>query len=159
MDIKKYIQGGDFSEDGQYLYIVNGRDTDDTHEKDRGVWVFDANTGRKFTKSFSMASNFNSPNNTRTSINENFKYEYHPGWSKYEEPEGITVGNTDGKGTLKIKSQIHVIMLDNNTGEDEVFFKHYQVLSDGKIVESLKKRWFITLFLCIINTNTNAIAF
>ncbi|MFT4533822.1 MAG: hypothetical protein ACI9P5_001173 [Saprospiraceae bacterium] len=30
-------------------------------------------------------------------INENFKYKYHPGWSQYEEHEGITVEKVDGK--------------------------------------------------------------
>lgn len=61
-------------------------------------------------------------------IRSSFKFEYHPGWSKYEEPEGITVGDVDGKGEPNIKGQIHVIMLDNNAGEDGVYFKHYQII-------------------------------
>tara|TARA_R110000868_G_scaffold9349_10_gene46826 strand:+ start:4646 stop:6283 length:1638 start_codon:yes stop_codon:yes gene_type:complete len=127
-DIKKYMQGGDFSEDGQYLYLVNGRASSDTEAKDGGVWVFNVKTGRKLTKSFSSTSDFNSHNNTLTSINENFKYEYHPGW-RGEEPEGITVGNVNGKGAPNIMGQVHVILLGNNPGrDDDVYFKHYQVL-------------------------------
>ncbi|MFK7905764.1 MAG: hypothetical protein AB8B69_11595, partial [Chitinophagales bacterium] len=124
-DIKKYMQGGDFSEDGKYLFLVNGRDSNDTKAKDGGVWVFHNDTGRKFTKSFSENSDFNSANNTKTSVNSTFKYEYHPGWSKYEEPEGITVGNL---GAYKIKGEIHVIMLDNDASNDELYFKHYEVV-------------------------------
>ncbi|MEZ5042899.1 MAG: hypothetical protein R2828_23590 [Saprospiraceae bacterium] len=128
-NMKGYMQGGDFSEDGKYLYLVNGKDNKETAARDGGIWVFDTHTHRLFTKSYSTQSDFNHPNYSKTSINENFKYEYHPGRDgfllKYEEPEGITVGNING---YKIKGQIHVIMLDNGLSFDELYFKHYEII-------------------------------
>ncbi len=128
-DLKEYMQGGDFSEDGDFLFLVNGKENDETPAKDGGVWVFHNATGRKFTKSFSQTSDFDDPNYTETSINRRFRYEYHPGGLTAEEPEGITVGNITGKGAPNISGQVHVIMLDVDlTTDDEMYFKHYQIV-------------------------------
>ena len=128
LNIKKHMQGGDFSEDGHYLFLVNGTNKA-SRERDGGVWVFDSKTGRKFTKSFSTRSDFGTFNNTKTYINEDFRYQYDAGGTTQEEPEGITVGNVDGKGDTSIKGQLHVILLDNNlVADDGVYFKHYQIV-------------------------------
>jgi hypothetical protein len=49
--------------------------------------------------------------------------EEHPGY--YEEMEGITVLDSTGKGYPGIKGQIHVLLLDNDAGQDDWYFKHY----------------------------------
>jgi hypothetical protein len=55
-----------------------------------------------------------------------FKYEFHPGWSKYEEPEGITIWDLDDGRAPHIRGQLHVIMLDNDAAtDDDLYFKHY----------------------------------
>ncbi|MDJ0798168.1 MAG: hypothetical protein QNJ51_15335 [Calothrix sp. MO_167.B12] len=111
--IKKYLQGGVFSSNGNTLYIVNGK-AKDFNSKDGGIWVFNAKNGKKIIKS---------------SQNGSFKFEFHPGFSKYEEPEGITFWNLDGGRAPGIKGgQIHVILRDNDwTNTDELYLKHYRV--------------------------------
>ncbi len=67
-----------------------------------------------------------------------FDYEVHPGWSKYEEPEGVTYwdleaneapsvpGTTSGDQPVD-SSQLHAILLDNDyPSADEVYVKHYR---------------------------------
>jgi len=113
LTVKGYLQGGDFSAYGQELYIVNGK-ADKFNNKDGGVWVFSGN-GLRLMK--------------RSSQGGTFKFEFHPGWKKYEEPEGITIWNIpSGKAPRVPRSQVHVILLDNDWPDsDEWYFKHYEV--------------------------------
>jgi len=113
LTIKGYLQGGDFSAYGQELYIVNGKGAD-FDSKDGGIWVFSGKTLR-LTK--------------RSSQGGEFKFEFQPGWSKYEEPEGITVWNLpSGRAPRVPRSQVHVILLDNDADTDDLIFKHYEVV-------------------------------
>ena len=115
MGLKPYMQGGDFSTDGRYLFLVNGK----AHKFDKddgGVWVFDALTGRKITKSKQKGG---------------FRFEFHPGGTKFEEPEGITYWNLDGRSAPSIKGQLHVILLDNDLNGDEFYLKHYRIHRSG----------------------------
>lgn len=111
--MKPYLQGGVFSSNGENLYLVNGK-AKDFDSKDGGIWVFNANNGKKIKKS---------------SQSGNFKFEFHPGVAKYEEPEGITFWNLDnGKAPRIPGGQLHVILRDNDwTNADELFLKHYRV--------------------------------
>ena len=112
--LKKYMQGGAFSDDGKHLFLVNGRASSDTHSRDGGIWVFDFQTGRKVLKS--------------TTGGSDFKYEYHPGFPNAEEPEGITYWNLDNRNAPKIRGNLHVILLNNDlTSNDEFWLKHYRV--------------------------------
>ena len=67
-----------------------------------------------------------------------FKYEFHPGWSRYEEPEGLTwwdltvpnapaVPGVTSSGLAVADTQLHAILLDNDPFEDDVYVKHYRV--------------------------------
>ncbi|MDH5426579.1 MAG: hypothetical protein OEY57_00180 [Nitrospirota bacterium] len=113
MTIKPYLQGGDFSAYGEELYIVNGK-ADKFTNTDGGIWVFSGNDHRLLK---------------RSSQSGEFKFEFHPGWSKYEEPEGITIWDVpSGKAPRIPRSQAHVILLDNDADTDEWYFKHYEVI-------------------------------
>jgi hypothetical protein len=98
-----YMQGGVFSKSGNLLYITNGY-----HEGggDWGIHVFDMETGWRVRKS----SNKHRP----------FKYEFHPNWPNYQEPEGITIWDLGDEW-----GQLHVIMLQWEAGDDALYFKHY----------------------------------
>jgi len=111
----KHMQGGEFSANG-CLYLVNGYSEWEDDDGDSGVMVFNKE-GRRIARS------------TNKSGLGGFKYEYHPNWSKYEEPEGITLWDLDEEGAPNIKGQVHVIMLDNEASTDELCFKHYRILN------------------------------
>ena len=113
MGLKPFMQGGDFSTDGRYLFLVNGKSWK-FDKDDGGVWVFDAINGRKITKSKQKGG---------------FRFEFHPGGTKFEEPEGITYWNLDGRSAPSIKGQLHVILLDKDkdTNGDEFYLKHYRI--------------------------------
>ena len=111
--MKRYMQGGEFSDNGKYLFLVNGRASSDTPSRDGGIWIFDFKTGKKVLKSSGQGA---------------FKYEYHPGFPNGEEPEGITYWGLDKRNAPKIKGNLHVILLNNDaTGSDEFWLKHYRV--------------------------------
>ncbi|MFZ5995488.1 MAG: hypothetical protein ACOYU4_10945 [Thermodesulfobacteriota bacterium] len=107
----RHMQGGVFSEDGN-LYIVNGYYKDCSRRRS-GVHVFDAETGRRIAKSTNGYGRFN--------------YEFHPGWPNHEEPEGITLWDLDDGRAPKISGRLHVIMIDNDVTDDDLYFKHYSM--------------------------------
>jgi hypothetical protein len=76
-----------------------------------GINVFDLRTGRRIERSRSGEGPFN--------------YEFHPGWSKYEEPEGMTIWDLDDGRVRGITGKLHVLMLDNESGQDDIYLKHY----------------------------------
>ena len=117
LDIKPYLQGGEFSPDGSHLFIVNGKDSGFS-PRDGGIWVFRGTPLQYVTKS------------TEKSNSGSFFFEFHPGWSKYEEPEGITFWDLDGRQAPGIPGgQLHVILLDNDvTSGDEIYIKHYRLV-------------------------------
>jgi hypothetical protein len=111
--LKKYMQGGDFSDDGKYLFLVNGTASKSTPARDGGIWVFDFKTGKKVLKSAGSGA---------------FRFEYRPGAPNAEEPEGITYWNfTEGRAP-KIKGNLHAILLNNDAlSSDNFWFKHYSI--------------------------------
>ncbi|RMG55009.1 MAG: hypothetical protein D6723_03650 [Acidobacteria bacterium] len=98
----QHVQGGVISPGGQLLYIVAD-----------GIHVFDLSTGKRLQRSTSGSGYFN--------------YEFHPGFPKYEEPEGITIWDLDDGRAPNIRGQLHVIMLDNelSDSDDSIYLKHY----------------------------------
>jgi len=107
------MQGGVFTPWGD-LYIVNGSFDDDPALVRGGVHLFGAG-GRLIAESTNGSGTFN--------------YEYHPGFTTAEEPEGIDWWNRDiAPPSPLIDGQLHVIMLDNDlTSQDDMFLKHYTV--------------------------------
>lgn len=116
LNIKPYLQGGEFSPDGSHLFLINGK-ASDFNAKDGGIWVFRGAPFQFITKS------------TDQSNAGSFIYEFHPGWSKYEEPEGLTFWDLDGGQAPGLPGgQLHVILLDNDSGGDEIYIKHYRLV-------------------------------
>jgi hypothetical protein len=116
LSIKPYLQGGEFSPDGSHLFLINGKDSD-FNARDGGIWVFRGTPFQFVTKS------------THTPNSGSFFYEFHPGWSKYEEPEGLTFWDLDGRGAPGFPGgQLHVILLDNDADGDEIYIKHYRLV-------------------------------
>jgi hypothetical protein len=119
--LSNWMQGGEFSNDGM-LYLIHGGDG-----SDGGIKVFDTSTWRLVAKS------------TNEEGDGGFKFEFHPGWDDYQEPEGVTYWDLTGDprvpedNTKMANSQLHVIMLDTDywegsNWEDDLFFKHYKIL-------------------------------
>jgi hypothetical protein len=46
--------------------------------------------------------------------------------------EGVTILDLDSVSAPKIDGQIHLIMLDNDVGNDEIYFKHYRVKKEDR---------------------------
>jgi hypothetical protein len=121
-DISTYVQGGDFSDDGNYLFIVNGKMLNPTKrikEKtgDKGVWVFRNNNN--MTGRFVMKSN----------QKKGFRYQFKPG--SFQEPEGITYWDLDKKvqKNKHNEGQLHVILLNklNTAKHNSTWIKHYRI--------------------------------
>ena len=95
------IQGGVFSQNG-YLYLT-------TSGGQAGIHVFDIRGSR------ARRVRFIGPNG------------YKPGFPNYEEVEGITLWDLDNGRAPGISGQIHWILLDNDSGQDDIYFKHIRV--------------------------------
>jgi len=102
-------QGGAISPSGNLLYLVAGY-AEGSHPS-WGIHVFDLRTGRRIGRSQSGSGPFN--------------YEFHPGWSKYEEPEGMTIWDLDDGRVRGMAGKLHVLMLDNDPRQDDIYLKHY----------------------------------
>lgn len=95
------MQGGVISPSGRLLYVVAN-----------AIHVFDLSTGRRIQQS--------------TNGHGYFNYEFHPGGTIQEEPEGITIWNLDDGRAPGISGQLHVLLLDNDLpDDDDVYVKHY----------------------------------
>ncbi len=102
-------QGGAISASGNLLYLVAGY-YKDSHPS-WGIHIFDLRTGRRILRSRSGVGPFN--------------YEFHPGLPKYEEPEGMTIWDLDDRRAPGIAGKLHVLMLDNDPKQDDIYLKHY----------------------------------
>ena len=125
--LKEYMQGGEFSQGGKELYLVNGKQGLD---RDGGIWVFSGNDFRKIKKSHQDGD---------------FAFEYKP--ERFQEPEGITIWSLpDGKAPGIPKSEAHVILLKKSETKWETvpllghplpkpvkkwYFKHYEIFREA----------------------------
>lgn len=97
------IQGGAFSPKG-HLYLV-------MDVAGHGVKGFEVRSGRQYA---------------------NIPVNFDPSWDTQEELEGIDIWDLDNGAAPGVNGQIHVLMLDNDLGSDELFFKHYSVTNAGE---------------------------
>ena len=138
---KRYMQGGCFDNSNR-LHLNSGSDSQG-YSND-GIQVFRlqekvrTSTGTKIVSvSSSNASNHVcflatciARSRKSSSKTNKFRYEFHPGGTKYEEPEGLTCWDLNkDKRAPKIKGVFHAIMLDNDaTSADDFYFKHYDLV-------------------------------
>ena len=114
------IQGGDFSDGGQLVYLSCGFYGEYDAGND-GVHAFDVATGRQLAHSANGGDPFN--------------YAFDPtcelGNYSCEEPEGLTVWDLDGGAAPNVWGQLHVLLLDNDRLDaipldpDDVSLKNY----------------------------------
>jgi hypothetical protein len=107
--------GGVFSSWGD-LYLINGNQHDTT--VNGGIHLFD------------RAGNLIAESQNGGTTQFNFQYE--PSGIEQQEPEGIDWWNRDNphppsNPSGSIAGQLHVILLENELGQDDIFFKHYRV--------------------------------
>src|SRR5262249_39059769 len=102
------VQGGVVSPSGELLYLSAGNFNyiHPTH----GINVFDLTTGQRIKQSINGSGLFN--------------YELDSD-NDFEEPEGLTIWDLDNGQAPGIRGQLHVLLLDNDSGDDEVYLKHY----------------------------------
>lgn len=102
----KRVQGGVFSKKNKLFYLSSDGD------KQGGIYVFE-------TEQFKLVEHIHVP--------------YDPGFPNIHEVEGITLWDMDnltinGAGKSdKIKGQLHLIILDNDLCNDDIYFKHFRV--------------------------------
>jgi hypothetical protein len=136
--LDSWEQGGAFSEGVALpyplLYLVNGNADDDC---DCGIHVFevrDAATGAPCGPTPGSCAARRVDRSTNGS--GQFNYAYDPGFSTYEEPEGLTFWDLDADSRApNVSGQVHVVMLDNDAsealqGDDDVYVKHYRLETD-----------------------------
>lgn len=102
----RHMQGGEFTPTGDILYLTNGYGD---HIADDGLHAFNTTTWRRIKHS--------------SYSNRPFKFSWEPG--EGEEPEGLTIWDLDNGRAPGIRGQLHVMLLDNDLGEDDVYIKHY----------------------------------
>lgn len=133
----RYIQGGDFSEKG-FLYISNGKtgapsieDPDSFSDYRNGIHVVDP-AGRIVADSYNPAQDcaFGLVCRTRDPLGS-FRFEFDPEFPELEEPEGLDWWDLDDGRAPGVRGQLHVMLLANQVGTDDIFFKHYRVVESG----------------------------
>ena len=136
LSLSKYLQGGTFA-NANLLYLLNGQGGGEC--PDCGIHVFEVShntTGGPCGVTDGDCSARRVAQSTRG--DGAFKYEFHPGWSRYEEPEGLTwwdltapnapaAPGVTSSGLAVADTQLHAILLDNDALEDDVYVKHYRV--------------------------------
>ena len=107
------MQGGEFTENGRYLYLSSGIITCDNHHWNYqdGIHVIDAFTGRRIQRS----------TNTQRAPYEHFCFDFtfhnvdaSPLGCWGEEPEGLTIWDLNGEGAPHVQGSLHVIIDDHN---------------------------------------------
>lgn len=105
------VQGSDFAPGGRLFYILSGSEDSDHQYPNDGINVFNTQTWRRIIKSQNGSGHFN--------------YRYSPGFSAYDEPEGLDIWDLDDGRAPGISGQLHVGMLDNELNSDEITIYHY----------------------------------
>lgn len=116
------MQGGVFSPYGD-LYLLNGQLGKHVGTVNGGIHVYrlpsDGSDGSLIVES------------DNASGHGGFKYEYHPTFPRYEEPEGLDWWDRSvGPVSPSISGQLHAILLDKGDGffeKNSIYIKHYDV--------------------------------
>jgi hypothetical protein len=113
------LQGGDVSDDGNYLYLSNGYGGDHGGD-DWGLRVFDISLHGSTGYLWDQASNGSGP----------FNFQWCDDWTLSseceQEPEGVDYGQVFGAPGVQDSASLHVVLLANGLSEDIIYFKHYR---------------------------------
>jgi hypothetical protein len=117
------VQGGAFSTKTGLLYISN-------HEGAAGVNAIDITSGKRVA---------------------HIGVDFRRGFPSYEEIEGLTIWDLDIGSAPNIRGQLHLLVLDNDWSQDDIYLKHFHIDIEAKAVspphqtpetcESLLERW------------------
>ena len=138
LTLREYLQGGTFASP-TLLYLSNGQgDYDPCVEC--GIHAFELSST---TPGMACGPTDGDCIARRVSHSTNgsgaFNFEFHPGWSRYEEPEGLTWWDLTAPGAPVVpgvtsanrrvdQTQLHAVLLDNDYPDgDDVYVKHYRV--------------------------------
>ena len=114
-------QGGDFTPEGDKLFIVTG--FFDLSTSPHGIHVFDASSSANVFRRI-----------RKSSQSGLFRYNYDPDCSfgdySCEEPEGLTFWDLTDSRAPHIGGELHVLLLDNDADtivvdDDDIYIKHY----------------------------------
>ena len=106
----KRVQGGVFSKKNKLLYLSSDGNNQG------GIYIFE-------TEHYTLV--------------EHIRVPYDPGFPNIQEVEGITLWDWDTpakdgiKRSDKIKGQLHLIILDNDLCNDDIYFKHFRVPAES----------------------------
>jgi hypothetical protein len=119
-------QGAEFSDDGRRFYVSSGNGRGDPLPSE-GLHVFrhePAEGDECFPRtSCILAHRIEQSHNSSA---PGFSFEFHPGFPLFQEPEGLTFWDLDADGRAPgMGGQLHVVLLDNNSGAEQVYVKHY----------------------------------
>lgn len=117
-------QGGDFTPEGDKLYIVTGFFGEPTGP--HGIHVFDATVSGSFQRV------------AKSGQSGMFAFLFNPnceaGDFTCEEPEGLTFWDLNAGQLPNVRGELHVLLLDNDQPDgDDVYLKHY---SEGVWVQA-----------------------
>ena len=124
--IAGHAQGGEFSPDGELIYLASGKTLmNESEEMHSGIQVFDTHTWRRVARSHNSKNTF-------------FRYDFNSSLEVRDEPEGVTIWDLDeGRNSYQepgksphIQGQLHVLLLRNYVAQDPasgdgVFIYHY----------------------------------
>ncbi len=105
VDDGNWLQGGDFSADGEYFYVLENEGTINVFRTGSGSWWL-----------MKRSSNSQHP----------FKYET----EFNQEPEGLDYTDITDKAYGQHKGELHAILLNNNGLDNSIWFKHYTSVID-----------------------------
>jgi hypothetical protein len=135
------VQGGEFSDDGQLLYLSAGYVVEDfggvsPEGLGWGVHVFETRPGTGAECGASPACIVATRVERSHNAPGGFAFEFNPAFPHFEETEGLTYWDLDADGRApSIAGQLHVILLDNDSNpldldgdinDDDVYVKHYR---------------------------------
>ena len=104
------MQGGVITASGEVIYLSAGVN-DCEPDYNMGIFAFEMATGKLIARSCQTGCFFR------------YQFECNNRWD--EEPEGMTIWDLDDGRAPGISGQLHVSLLDNDAGQDNVYIKHF----------------------------------
>lgn len=127
------MQGGEFSDDGRYLYLSTG--VAKTKKPTDGLHVVDTETWTRVNRSCNLQRGIGCP----------FAYSFDSGGTGPDEPEGLTVWDLDDGRAPGVSGQLHVLLFNwhgFSFESHEVTVYHYALVAPGTPKSKIHQRRF-----------------